>query len=688
MFRKSTWLVLFVVSFIMLQACDSSSEIDIPADVDKEALQGDTDWPEQEQAPDGDKQESENPSEQEQNPDGDSSTENDSATEGDTISDGDQFPDGDGTSEVDKTTDEDQATEQDQNLDGDTIPDGDSPSETDHPSDGDTIAEEDSTSENDLPTDGDQAAESDMPTEQDLPAENDSEPEADNASSWEDVAIESVSSPDEKTVTVVFTRNPGNEASELSRYHISSSSTSLTITQVAYNAGTKTVTLTTSKPKLGVTYTITIQTTPEKASLQADFLAADTYGFWATDFSTEDYADYWLRAYRAGTGQYCVVYVEQGYSIQDIDDIVSQFDSLIYPKMQSAFATPPDFDGNEGRIVFLFLDGDDYYGGYFSPTNQYLNAKTMSWWGRHSNEMEMIHVNVTTYADTFGHVVAHEYQHLLYHDVHGLQYNYWEYHDEGLAECAVGVVFGSNDYALQVYYYDPRNYIRNGLSLTHWNYGLYENYAQAYMFWTYVAGRISGDVSAYSLIFNLGDGNPGEVGEFLQNQLGESFPVIQNEFQIANWLQQESGIYSYNGLASWSSGYNRIVPQGKTSLDLEPYSAAYFKLSANSVDYPNSVGSNIVYVGINGDGVVDKEAPFDITNGVLIVHNANEEYDAWPKEHSGPDVASTGKNKNEQKFPVCEMIRLNTLADPPPVTPDKRELLKKWRNARLKQLGR
>src|SRR4030043_1748336 len=98
----------------------------------------------------------------------------------------------------------------------------------------------------------------------------------------------------------------------------------------------------------------------------------------------------------------------------------------------------------------------------------------MNMWGIHSNEMEMIYIN-TAYGSLYPvNVVPHEFQHLLYAERHNTDLEYWAYHDEGLAECAVHAVFGINENAVYYYLNDPDGMIRTGLSLVHWTWGLYD----------------------------------------------------------------------------------------------------------------------------------------------------------------------------------------------------------------------
>lgn len=488
----------------------------------------------------------------------------------------------------------------------------------------------------------------------------------------DEVEIESANAPTEYTIKATFTEDMESWGEDIANYSVSSNKGALVLEAVSYDPSTKTATITTEKQKLGFTYTLTFQL-EDFAPTQSSFLAADAATFWAIDFS--DYSQYQLTANRAAVGNVTAIYVEDGYSPTDTDTTLTEFENNIYPTLTALFTTPPDFDQN-GRITILGLNGGGYYGGYFSGTNGYSDEDTMDWWGLHSNEMEMIHIAIEWDTFMWSNVVPHEFQHLLYSKAHNYG-DYWEYHDEGLAETAVHAVYGPNQGAINTYLGDYDGEFADGLSLVNWKYANYDNYALAYLFWTYVASRASG-VDTFGEIFDLTNGNPGEVDTFLATLLGSDFATVQLDFMIANWVQANTGTYGYESMLSFSAASAPTVDAGTTSLDLEPYGGAIFKLSADSVDYPGTQGSNIVYAGIDSSYNVDKTAPFDIEDGALIVFNANQEYNTFPTEHSGPDQAAIAKAKSV----VPDSWRKISPAwlDPPPIHPDNYEQIMQWRD--------
>lgn len=502
---------------------------------------------------------------------------------------------------------------------------------------------------------------------------------------WFEVDIEDVWAPDELTVVLALSGDPGRNSAELaSLYVLDSPLGGLVVQAVSYDATAREVTLTTSRQKLGVTYTVTVDRSPyEPEPATADFLAADTAGFWVTDFSDPMFGDYWVVADRVGVGTHSVAYVEQGWDVWDTATTIAEFDGQVYPTLTGQLIAAPDFDSNQ-RIVLLGLDGEGYYGGYFSPTNQYTDAETMSWWGIHSNEMEIVHINILYGTWMVREVVAHEFGHLLYHERHGLQQENWDYHDEGLAEVGVHLVYGVNQQSLDYYYLDPQGVIGNGLSLVHWTWAQYENYAQAYLWWIYLASR-AGGLASVSEIFNLASGDPAAVDTWIAQNLGSDFASVQRDFLLANWVKAAAGPYGYGTLLDLSTKpYPTTVTAGTTSLDLPPFTGAFFRLSSASVDYPGTEGADIWYAGIDGADTVDATAPFDVSGGALLVFNASQVSSSTPTQHSGPDAPAL---LPPPPAPAPVPVPL-AWKNPPPVTPMRLQALRAWRQRTLVRLAR
>jgi hypothetical protein len=498
---------------------------------------------------------------------------------------------------------------------------------------------------------------------------------------WEGVSFERVHAPTRESVAVVFRQAPGEAlARELSSYSLRLGQDIAAIESLTYDPTTRTATLQTEKQTLGLSYMLEILHEGEPVpGLTAAFPTADTAAFWVVDWTRPGTAQQEIVAHRAAVGKKCVLYVEHGQPSSGAQAAAQAFDNQIYDVETQTFTQAPDQDGN-GRITLLWLDGRGVFGGYFDPTNTYPDHLVQAWWGLHSNEMELLHFDATTMQaglEWFVDIAAHEFQHLLYNKRHGNQAEYWTYHDEGLAEMAVHLVKGENDYATNFFFDDANGLIGGGLSLVNWTYALYENYALAYLFWAYAAGQLGG-IEAIGEFFHLDSGSPGEVNTYLESRLGAGLPEIHRRSLIAAWAQQTSGPYGFGGLVDLGGRVPPTVLAGTTSVDLQPFSGAFFPFVQGEIDYPGTQGDNIVYAGIDGMGQVDLEAPFSLVGGALLAYNRNLEYALYEAERSGPDIAAAARSLPRRWSRGAGISA--AWNNPPPVTPDHRHLLEAWRD--------
>jgi len=524
--------------------------------------------------------------------------------------------------------------------------------------------------------------------------ESEAEAEPESEAEPEELAVKSAKATDDTHVSVVYNKAVDiNYAEEGLQYSIKSENNrDLDIKSISYDAISKTVTLRTEDQKLGQTYTLEIDDPYNSAvDFENEFVAADNHTFWVADFSSQYYEMEELDARRAGVGENCVVYVEQGYNMAGLSNVIKEFDDKIFPIETTSLIEAPDLDEN-GRITILFLNGGSYYGGYYTPINTIPDEQAMEYWGIHSNGMELIHINVLSDEESVTYIVAHEFQHLLYQERHGFTEENWDYHNEGLAESAVHMVYGESAENLNFYIYDPRDIIRKGLSLVNWTYAQYENYVLAYLFWTYLTGQLTGNTDGYIDVFNLDTGSPREVEQFIQERLGISFMQAHLNSIVAFWAQHDEGQYSFNGMIDMVPGYSPLVSAGTTSLSLEPFTGAVFRYNTAEISYPETAGENIRYVGVNTDYEVDTEEPFSVGGGVLVAYNANfATYAQWQKEHSGPDIAAVSDKRSAaldaNKENVCKVENIPAWADPPPINPDKPEQWTRWLEATERRIA-
>lgn len=496
-------------------------------------------------------------------------------------------------------------------------------------------------------------------------------------------ALEDLAAPDRETLTFTFTGEPDAAAAATpGAYVVTSDQGPLDVLQVTYDPAKRAARLTTAPQKLGVTYTVTVTPTTGEPPT-GSVLSALTARFWVSDPDDPEWSQIHAPAHRVAAGEHAVIYALDGEGVEDADALAAEFDQLIYPILTTLFPGPPDLDGN-GRIVIVAVQGD--FGGYFSPLNQYPESLTLSRYGLHSNEMELLHLNPAIGGWAYGTTLAHELQHLLYHAQHGLVDGHWEYHNEGLSECAVHVVYGANEMAVQMFQWDPSGLIGQGLSLVHWTYAQYENYALAYLFWTYVMAQLGEGLPGYRRIFDVPSGSPEVMSSFLEDALGASLPITHLLSLAALWTQSPTGAFGYRGtLPALGPGQCPTAPTGTTSLALEPFSGAFFPLAQSPVDYPGTEGQDILYVGLGEGGTVDQDAPFDVAGGALLVYNRAFEWDEWTTEPSGPGLPARPTDPWYAPLAAARP-RLDALtlrpdwSDPPPLLPDRSREWSNWRS--------
>jgi len=482
--------------------------------------------------------------------------------------------------------------------------------------------------------------------------------------------ISSVTAPTRTTVRVALTFAPDAIPDAGKYYELTSDFGPLTVESAELDASGPAIVLTTDPQKLGVEYHLVIKQPGNALDFQSGtFLSADTATFWASDFGDPNFAPYEVNASRAAIGQHVVIYLADGIDASDVDDTVAFFDEQIFPKETALFTDAPDRDEN-GKVLLLGLDGGGYYGGYFDPTNSLTEAQAQQF-GQHSNELEMLYISIPDLQGSFDptQVVAHEFQHLLYNETHDYADGDWSWHNEGLAECAVGAVSGTNPVATY-YYTEPDSGLATGQSLVNWTFSNYSQYAQAYVFWTYVASRLGG-LDGYGQIFQE-TGKPSDMDAFFQAKLGETFAEVQMDMLVATVRREATGPLGFEGLVDFTAP-TLTVPAGTTSLALGPFTGVLFPVATDGLT-PSGQGPNVLHVGVPTVGALDVVAPFDVAGGVVIALNANQSTNGSDESSGTLGAGVAGPS------PVPLLPSLGpTWKHPPPLRPDDRSAVKEWR---------
>ncbi len=474
--------------------------------------------------------------------------------------------------------------------------------------------------------------------------------------------FEAVSAPDRYTIRLDLSwLPPDGIAGEIERYAITGSHGDLEILGLEID-DENSVWLTTTEQKLGVTYTIDFDA--DSYRIVETFPSADRVTLWAAAIGDPNVSQIEVHAQRVAVGEHVVIYVEEGMQIGNVEEVIAFFDDKVFPIETSLFNDPPDRDDND-RILLLGVDGGAIFGGYFSVVNSVTDEEALEKWGRHSNEMEMLYINVSGGELDTETIVAHEFAHLLYNESHDPNED-WAYHNEGLAECAVHAVNGSHPRALKHYQSDPTYTIRDGLSLVKWSYGNYPQYAQAYVFWSYVASQLGG-VDGFGELFSV-NGDPEDMEAFFSQELGMEFDEAQLNALIATWVQAPSGVRGFNSLLALS---NKPQQATTNTLELAPFAGAFLVPESGTMTYPGAQGPDVVFAGIDGNGVVDLEAPFDVEGGTLVVLNTSSQL-------QDPVAQPTGLLPYDGAVDTPGMERDPGWLHPPPFDPRHMERTRAW----------
>jgi hypothetical protein len=140
-------------------------------------------------------------------------------------------------------------------------------------------------------------------------------------------------------------------------------------------------------------------------------------------------------------------------------------------------------------------------------------------------------------------------------------------------------------------------------------------------------------------------------------------------------------------------GHPPTVFAGTSSVDLEAFAGTFFVLDEQSVDIPDTAGPNILYAGIDLNGNVTLDAPYNVTDGALLTFNSAFEdtfctnysdSEPLPTEHSGPDIPTPLKQTYSANVSNIPASWLN----PPPLNPNDMGPIKQWQRAMFKRLAK
>lgn len=310
---------------------------------------------------------------------------------------------------------------------------------------------------------------------------------------------------------------------------------------------------------------------PSPASPTTPTTAADTLTFWADDFTNNSY--YQTTATKMAEGSHCYIYLEQGAAVTtaEINAVIAQFDTTVYPKDTAAFGSEPT-PGADGdpKVYILLLNVRDgfnavtstsYVAGYFDPLNEYPSSVT------HSNQKELLYMNVNSAVVTpanaeFNTTMAHEFQHMIHWEQkeHRLGVSDDTWLDEGMATVAGDICGYGPDYETVATYEHAA-----GHSLTVWE-GSAANYGVVYMWAQYFQDQFGAGNIFYSMLHNNDTGITEVNTALAAAGTGKTFTSAFRDWALALYFGNGTTVtapaghpeWTYTSINTWPGIYNTI----------------------------------------------------------------------------------------------------------------------------------
>ncbi|MCI0797980.1 MAG: immune inhibitor A [Chloroflexi bacterium] len=318
--------------------------------------------------------------------------------------------------------------------------------------------------------------------------------------------------------------------------------------------------------------------TPRDVPRVVDLASPDTIGvlgrkdtFWLVDLGAlEMYqSEFELRL----VTPHAYWYIEDGQSISqvDLERSASRFEEEIYPRVTGAFGkeSSPGID-NDPHLNILNARLKST-GGYYSSGDEYPQSIVPF-----SNQREVIYINTQAYSmgtAAYLKVLAHELQHAVHWNQDPSE-DTWI--NEGLSELAVAVAgYGANSI---------HRFLQSGpTSLVNWpvNPGQSLNsYGAASLFFHYLAEHYGPPEGLKLLVATPEDGVAG-IDAFLQAS-GHSvtFRDVFRDWIVANFLDQDKGVYGYSELDVGARVRKFIDRFGDFESEIPQYSVEYVELTS------------------------------------------------------------------------------------------------------------
>jgi len=381
--------------------------------------------------------------------------------------------------------------------------------------------------------------------------------------------------------------------------------------------------------------------------------------------------------------------LEDRISTAQLEYLLEQFDTVIYPTNTSVFGEPlPRGDEDEAKKTWILIhnirdesyyygpsDQDDrcdpetftYIAGYFSASEDTANNKNMihidsgDWERRIGPGVEFPYMYET--------VFAHEFEHLLHFD-RDPDESLWI--DEGLANLAA-FLCGYGHQAQFIAYYLVFHPIT---SLTYWGGGL-QDYGSTYLFALYLYEHFGGTPFISALVQEQANGIEGIEKALTAFGYHDTFDEIFDNWTIANYLddtRKKGGKYGYENLEIGSIdtwGYSieyalsnlwwgppNAAPFSVPSnwfygIEPQPYTAHYFRFNNKKAAQVSIDGDDFAGILDNGFGVTTIDTkwvptaiyPEPAGNNAMQLHNVST-LTVDPDTQAGEDRVSATPSKS------------------------------------------
>ncbi|HUT71153.1 MAG TPA: hypothetical protein VMW89_10800 [Desulfatiglandales bacterium] len=323
-----------------------------------------------------------------------------------------------------------------------------------------------------------------------------------------------------------------------------------------------------------------------------------------------------------------------------LDYLLEQFDTVIYPTNTSVFGEPLP-RGEEAKKTWILIHNirDESY--YYGPSDDGCNPATLTYIAGYFsasedavNNKNMIHIDTGDWERRIGPgvdfpymyetVFAHEFEHLLHFDQDPDE-SLWV--DEGLANLAAFLC----GYGHQAQFIFPYLVYHPITSLTYWGGGL-EDYGATYLFALYLYEHFGGAFFISALVQEQANGVEGIEKTLTAVSYRDTFDEVFDNWTIANYLddtRKRGGKYGYENLEigsidTWGYSIEYVLsnfwwgPPNKVpfavpsywffGIEPQPYTAHYFRfnnkkaaqVSIDGDDFAGTLAKSGIYEWYSG----------------------------------------------------------------------------------------